>query len=144
MDIRIRNAKETDKEQIFRLVEKFATSFKPDFAMFTISYNKILDNDSTIVLVIVDKDKIIGYLLEFEHYTFYANGRVGWVEEIMIDENYRRQKLGNALMDEFNKWIQSKQGKLIGLATRRAADFYKAIGYEESAVFFRKLINETK
>jgi len=45
----------------------------------------------------------------------------------MIDENYRRQKLGNALMDEFNKWIQSKHGKLIGLATRRAADFYKAI-----------------
>jgi hypothetical protein len=33
--------------------------------------------------------------------------------------------------------------KLVALATRRASDFYKAIGYEESASYFKKtLLND--
>ncbi|RCW40326.1 hypothetical protein DFP97_1363 [Paenibacillus prosopidis] len=31
--------------------------------------------------------------------------------------------------------------KLIALATRRAGDFYKAIGYDESAIYFKKALS---
>ena len=41
---------------------------------------------------------------------------------------------------EFEKWASKRGSKLVGLATRRAAPFYKGLGYEESAVFFRKLL----
>ena len=30
--------------------------------------------------------------------------------------------------------------KLVALATRRAAEFYRSVGYEESATYFRKLL----
>jgi hypothetical protein len=31
---------------------------------------------------------------------------------------------------------------LVALASRRAADFYRALGYEESAVYFRKVLGQ--
>jgi hypothetical protein len=30
---------------------------------------------------------------------------------------------------------------LVALATRRAAPFYRALGYQDSAVYFRKVLN---
>lgn len=72
--------------------------------------------------------------------TFNANGRVSWIEEIMAAESRRRQGIGRALMDEFEKWARSRGSKLIGLATRRAAPFYDALGYEASATYYRKIL----
>jgi hypothetical protein len=43
-------------------------------------------------------------------------------------------------MEGFEKWAQARDSKLVGLATRRAAPFYIALGYEESAIFFRKVL----
>jgi hypothetical protein len=43
-------------------------------------------------------------------------------------------------MAAFEEWAKSKGAVLSTLATRRAARFYQAIGYEESATWFRKLL----
>jgi len=69
---------------------------------------------------------------------------VTWVEEIMVRKELRGSGIGRALMDSVEAWAASRNSKLIGLATRRAASFYSAIGYEESAIFFRKLIESPK
>jgi GNAT superfamily N-acetyltransferase len=79
-------------------------------------------------------------VLGFEHLTLFANGRVAWVEELMVDESLRRQGLGRQLMDAFTEWVRSRHCRLVALATRRAAPFYQALGYEESATYFRKLL----
>ena len=31
---------------------------------------------------------------------------------------------------------------VVALATRRAAPFYRALGYEESAIYFRKILDD--
>jgi len=36
---------------------------------------------------------------------------------------------------------RSRTCVLVALATRRAAPFYRALGYEESAVYFRKVLD---
>ena len=43
-------------------------------------------------------------------------------------------------MTAFEKWSAGRGAKLVALATRRAAEFYRAMGYEESATYFRKLM----
>jgi GNAT superfamily N-acetyltransferase len=58
----------------------------------------------------------------------------------MVDETYRNQGIGKKIMEYFEEWTKSRGSKLIALATRRAAPFYKGLGYEESAVYFRKLL----
>ena len=48
--------------------------------------------------------------------------------------------IGEALMRDFEGWARSRECRLVALATRRAAAFYRAIGYEESATYFRRLL----
>ena len=45
-------------------------------------------------------------------------------------------------MDAFEQWAAAEGCALIALATRRAAPFYRALGYEESAAYFRKVLVE--
>ena len=136
----IRNATIEDSDNIFLLVKEFATSFSPEKAAFEASFEELVNSYSTFLQVAVLDKKIVGYCLAFDHYAFYANGKVSWVEELMVNENHRKLGIGKALMASVENWAKNRESKLIGLATRRAAPFYKTIGYEESAVFFRKLI----
>jgi hypothetical protein len=45
-------------------------------------------------------------------------------------------------MSAFQQWAAIRDCALIALATRRAAPFYRALGYEESAVYFRKILDD--
>jgi len=141
MNYKIRKSTIVDADQLFSLVESFSTSFIPEKSAFFNSFQNLLNDDSVLVNVVEFGNFIIGYCLAFDHYAFYANGRVTWVEEIMVSSNYRRKGIGRDLMNSVEKWASERNSKLIGLATRRADSFYKSIGYEESAIFFKKQIN---
>ena len=58
----------------------------------------------------------------------------------MVAEDMRRLGAGSLLMASIEEWSRGHQTKLIALATRRAADFYRSLGYEESATYFRRLL----
>ena len=45
-------------------------------------------------------------------------------------------------MSAFEQWAAARDCALIALATRRAAPFYRALGFEESAVYFRKVLGK--
>lgn len=46
------------------------------------------------------------------------------------------------LIDAFEEWAASEGCALVALATRRAAPFYRDLGYEESAAYFRKVLRK--
>jgi GNAT superfamily N-acetyltransferase len=136
----IRPARLTDSDAIFSLATEFATSFTVEQTAFESSFVSLLQSPDAFVAVASDNGRVIGYVLGFEHPTFYANGRVAWVEEIMVSKDLRRRGVGRQLMENFEQWAGSRQSKLIALATRRAVPFYQRMGYEESATYFRKLL----
>jgi GNAT superfamily N-acetyltransferase len=51
-----------------------------------------------------------------------------------------RSGVGTQLARAFEEWAAREGATLIALATRRATTFYLAIGFEESAAYFRKLL----
>lgn len=136
----IRPAAAEDADDVFALVKDFATSFAPERRAFEESFKQILSDEAAWLSVAEADGNLIGYCLGFDHFAFYANGRVSWIEEIMVREDCRKKGVGRALMDAFEEWSRQRNSALVGLATRRAASFYKTLGYEESAVFFRKLL----
>jgi GNAT superfamily N-acetyltransferase len=71
---------------------------------------------------------------------FYANGPVAWVEEVFVRGQHRGCGVGRALMSAYEQWAISRDCALVALATRRAAPFYRALGYEESALYHRKIL----
>lgn len=140
MTISIRKATERDADVLFALARDFATSFAPERAAFETALADITAiEEGNLSVAEVDGD-VVGYCLGFDHYTFYANGRVSWVEEIAVKESMRRVGVGRALMANFEEWSRERGSRLVALATRRAAPFYRSIGYEESATFFRRLL----
>jgi GNAT superfamily N-acetyltransferase len=140
MELAIRNIQPGDLDALFELVERFATSFRPERLAFEESAHALLAQEDAWLGGAESAGRLIGYCLGFDHLTFYANGRVAWIEEIMVAETCRRQGVGSALMVGFEGWARSRGSRLIGLATRRAAPFYDALGYEASATYFRRIL----
>jgi len=69
--IEVREAAAEDLEQLWPLVQRFATSFRPDRSTFDRTFNELFDRVDTLVLVAVkDPGAIVGYLLGSYHATF--------------------------------------------------------------------------
>ncbi len=137
-EIVTRRAEPQDGPALFLLARAFATSFVVEQAAFERTLAELLTHPEAFLAVAEVDGEVAGYVLGFDHLTFFANGRVAWVEEITVGEPYRRQGIGRRLMEAFEAWATGRESKMIALATRRAADFYGALGYEEAAAYFRK------
>ena len=136
----IRAAVPADQGQVAALAAALAQSFPFSPAAFAASYPALLAAPDACLLVADTGAALAGYLLGFRHLTFFAGGPVGWVEEVLVTEAGRGQGTGRALMAAFEAWAADHGCALVALATRRAAPFYRALGYEESAAYFRKLL----
>jgi len=137
----IRPADASDADAVADLAAELAQSFPLSRTSFHLSYQALLTADDAVLLLAVDGQERLGYLLGFQHLTFYANGPVAWVEEVAVHRPYRGRGIGRDLMRAFEQWAGRQGCALIALATRRAAPFYRALGYEESAVYFRKVLD---
>jgi GNAT superfamily N-acetyltransferase len=141
MRCEIRPADAGDADAIAGLAAELAQSFLFSPEQFRLSYPVLLATDSACLLLAVEDEERLGYLLGFQHLTFYANGPVAWAEEVLVRRQDRGRGIGRALMSAFEQWALTQGCVLAALATRRAAPFYRALGYEESAAYFRKVLN---
>lgn len=148
----IRRAIATDVEQLSTMATAFATSFKVERPAFFRAFSHLYKQDDVLILVAADSaqssssvviasprsnpqsatnlnpsDHLIGYLLGFDRFAFFANGRISTVEEIYVDPTHRRNGVGKALMQSFENWARSRNSKLVSLSTSRAPPFYHAI-----------------
>jgi GNAT superfamily N-acetyltransferase len=141
----IRLARPDDADGVAGLAAELALSFPFSREKFLAHYPLLLATDHASLLLATEAteateaDQHLGYLLGFQHLTFYANGPVAWVEEVVIRGRDRGRGIGRALMSAFEERAAAQGCALVALATRRAAPFYRSIGYQESATYFRKL-----
>jgi len=98
------------------------------------------ETNALLILAETSHHDVIGYLLAFCHTTFLANGPIAWIEEIMIAEHVRRGGVGRELMSQPSIGRSLAEPPYLALATRRAGGFYRALGYQDSAIFFRKVL----
>jgi len=140
----VRPAQAADRDQVWPLARDLATSIRPDRAAFDALFTSLLAAPDALVLVAAaPPGSITGYLLAFRNPAFHTNGPLAWVEEVMVAESARRTGTGRELMAAAEDWARSAGAAYVALATRRAAVFYRALGYEDSAVYFRKLLRLT-
>ena len=137
----IRRPSPSDQNAVCDLAGRFATSFTVEEAAFSTGFGELMSEPSACFFVADLEGVVIGYVLGFDHQTFFANGRVAWVEEIMVAEHLRGRGVGRKLMQAFEDWARQRNCRLAALATRRAAEFYRRLDYVESAIYFRKLFS---
>lgn len=136
----IRRATAADADAILSLTTDFATSFQTDAAVWRAPFAEILSDPNAILLVAEVDRAIAGYLLGFDHPTLHANGRTAWVDELAVTESHQRTGHGRDLMRAFEQWARERDCVLVSLATRRAGDFYAAIGYDGTGTYYRLIL----
>jgi ribosomal protein S18 acetylase RimI-like enzyme len=141
--ITIRKGVKEDEPAVFALAREFATSFPVQSSGFSAAFGQVLTSPNMYLAVGESSNALIGYILGTTHPTFYASGPVACMEEIMVAPAFRRRGVGKLLMESFEAWT-ARDCRLVTLATRRAAEFYKRLGYEESATYFRKLMADRR
>src|ERR1700722_5817458 len=138
--VQVRRARTGDAVAVAGLAGELAQSFPFSRDQFDLAYPALVASQDACLLVAAEDGECLGYVLGFRHLTFYANGPVGWVEEILVRPECRGRGLGRALMSAFERWAAGHGCTLVALATRRAAPFYRALGDEDSAAYLRKVL----
>jgi GNAT superfamily N-acetyltransferase len=59
---------------------------------------------------------------------------------VMVAAEHRDRGFGRALMRAAEEWACDRGAAHVALATRRAADFYTALGYQASATYFKRKV----
>ncbi len=136
----IRPSQPEDKAAIFALAKVLAITYKVEDAGFQRAWAALSSSTSACLLVAEEEKKVVGYILGFVHPVFYANGLVAWIEEVVVEESARKKGLGRELMTHFEAWAKTMGCPQVALASRRAEEFYKAIGYTDSSIYFKKKI----
>lgn len=135
----IRPARPSDREAIWPLLGALTITFQPDRVAFDAAVDPLLAGPGTLVLVAeVPELGVVGYLIAYSQMTLLANGPAVWVGELVVDQRVRRTGVGRALMARAEDWSRAQGAAQVALATSRAGDFYRRLGYEDSAAYFRK------
>jgi GNAT superfamily N-acetyltransferase len=138
--LKVRRATVADEFALFALVCRFPTPTPPSRETFAESLRVKLKDPDGFVAVAELGGELVGYVAGDAHETFYAGGKIAWVDEILVTENARRQGIGRALMAEFESWAENGRCRLIGLATRAATSFYEELGFEDSAGYYKRYL----
>ena len=138
--LKVRRATVADEFGLFALVGRFPTPTPPRREVFAESLRIKLKDPDGFVAVAELGGTLVGYVAGDAHETFYAGGKIAWVDEILVTETARRQGIGRALMAEFESWAENGRCRLIGLATRAASSFYEELGFEDSAGYFKRYL----
>lgn len=134
--LQVRPAIATDEAAVLVLAADLATTAQVRRAAFAPIFAELVAGADQLLAVAAEGVRVIGYVTAHAHRSFYANGEIVWVDELMVDEPVRHRGTGRTLMRYVEQWAERRGAVRITLATRRAAAFYTAIGYTESATYF--------
>jgi GNAT superfamily N-acetyltransferase len=136
----VRAATADDSGAVHDLARVMAVTFDVDQRAFHRAFAELVTDEGAHLLVADVDDRVAGYLLGFTHPSFFANGPVAWVEEVAVAADLRRHAVGKGLVAEFERRARDDGCQLVALATTRAQRFYRALGYDEHAAYFRKIL----
>jgi ribosomal protein S18 acetylase RimI-like enzyme len=135
---KFRKIKAADESKIKILLQQL-TSNEINFDIET-----VLQEKNCHCVVLEDQKKIIGFAA-LVLCLVPCKGYVGWVEDVVVDKNYRGQGLGKKLMLELLKIAKKQKLKMVDLSSKldrlAARKLYESLGFElrDSGIFRLKL-----
>jgi GNAT superfamily N-acetyltransferase len=136
----VRPATQEDEESIFLLAAQLSPTFIVERSAFSVAFAHLLKADDVYLHVAATSGSVVAYLLGWNRIAFYSNGPVSWVQEIVVHPEHRRLRVGKLLMTHFESWSADRGARLVSLATQGASNFYLALGYQDSATYYKKPI----
>lgn len=144
----IRKAIPADTNALIVLLNELFTQdieFEPDYSKQKAGLEKILDNSGIgDILVLTDNNKIIGMVSILYSISTALGGKVGLLEDMIIDKNYRGKGLGTQLLNAAIEYSRENGCLRLTLLTdfnnETAIKFYKQSGFNKSEMIPMRLI----
>ena len=151
----IRKCRLEDKKDWVRLNKQFIEyEYKDEnvwnsplkFGNLEEDFELILNDTSTILFAIIEKEKMIGFMNIQCFYSIWSHGKVFFLDDLFIEENFRGKGYGEkALKDlqEYAKKIGIKRIQLMAENTNpKAIEFYRKHKFNEQEIhlFLKYLI----
>ncbi len=96
--------------------------------------------------VAVLHEKIIGFISAVFYKTFFHTGGTALINELIIDENYRRKKIGEKLILKIKELAEDLNINEIEVSTsfenKMAIQFYKKNGLVDESILLGKELNK--
>ncbi|WP_395477346.1 GNAT family N-acetyltransferase [Rickettsia endosymbiont of Pantilius tunicatus] len=144
-EINIRSATINDISSILPLMSQLG--YPSSIEELTARFSNFINIDGYGVAVASLDNKIVGAIAWSKSILFVSDKTRIHVEALIIDENYREQKIGKKLMEYLEEIAKNYSPVIVDLTSgyRRAKDgthaFYENIGYkcgESAGAYFRK------
>jgi GNAT superfamily N-acetyltransferase len=118
-------------EELFSIESDFA----PDFEKQVKALSMLLTDpqDRSLVLVAVKEGKVVGMVSVQTLVSTAEGGKVGLVEDMIVDREFRRRGVGTILLNRAVEWGRSRKLKRLQLLADRenmpAVNFYAGNGW---------------
>jgi len=124
----IRKLQKKDAPQVARLIHQLTKNVvEPDHLEKRIAVLPAQKNSR--FLVVCRGNRVVGFG-GLVWYAIPSKGLIAWVEELVVDERFRRQGIGRALMEQFLKIALAKKIQQVKLTSTPAAKgLYEKLGF---------------
>ena len=109
-------------------------------------FELILNDTSTILFASIEEKKMIGFMNIQCFYSIWSHGKVFFLDDFFIEENFRRKGYGEKALKDLQKYAKKSGIKRIQLMAEntnpRAIEFYKKHKFNEQEIhlFLKYLI----
>ena len=109
-------------------------------------FELILNDTSTILFAIIEEEKMIGFMNIQCFYSIWNHGKVFFLDDFFIEENFRRKGYGEKALKDLQKYAKKTGIKRIQLMAEntnpRAIEFYRKHKFNEQEIhlFLKYLI----
>ena len=98
-------------------------------------FELILNDTSTILFAIIEKEKMIGFMNIQCFYSIWSHGKVFFLDDFFIEENFRRKGYGEKALKDLQKYAKKSGIKRIQLMAEntnpKAIEFYRKHKFNE-------------
>lgn len=145
MDIQIRSCDKNDFERIFELLGQLWPDTRLSHNHLKEVFLSMLDAEDHDYIVAEHAHSIIGFCSLSVMVTLWSEGKLGHIDELIVDEGFRGKGVGSRLLEEITRRAEKKGCKKIELESdlhrKDAHRFYLDRGYIKASYSFWKKIN---
>ena len=109
-------------------------------------FELVLNDTSTILFAIIEEEKMIGFMNIQCFYSIWSHGKVFFLDDFFIEENFRRKGYGEKALKDLQKYAKKSGIKRIQLMAEntnsKAIEFYRKHKFNEQEIhlFLKYLI----